>query len=81
MKKKVLMVMKSLCFVAEVVMLLFNIDIFTRFLKEKRKEAKKVKTYKDNVYQRGYEAGYKDRDLETINEWNNFQKHMGGRND
>lgn len=38
MKKKVLAVIMGVLFVADVVMTLFNIDIFTRFLKEKRKE-------------------------------------------
>lgn len=38
MKKKILAVVMGVLFVADVAMTLFNIDIFTRFLKEKRKE-------------------------------------------
>ena len=37
MKKKVLAVVMGVLFVADVVMTLFNFDIFSRFLKEKRK--------------------------------------------
>lgn len=38
MKKKVLTVIMGVLFVADVVMTLFNFDIFSRFLKEARKE-------------------------------------------
>ena len=38
MKKKVLAVVMGVLFVADVVMTLFNFDIFSRFIKEKRKE-------------------------------------------
>ena len=64
MKKKVLLVLRVIIFVAEVVMTLFNLDMFSRFCKERIKMKGVIKKYSDENYQKGYEAGYKDRNEE-----------------
>ena len=64
MKRKFLLVVKGIIFVAEVVMTLFNLDMFSRFCKERIKMKEVIKKYSDENYQKGYEAGYKDRDEE-----------------
>ena len=63
MKKKILAVVTVLLFLANVVMTLFNFDIFSRFLKEKRKENNE----KLMKYRRPYDAPYRRSYMDITN--------------
>lgn len=60
MKKVIVRILLGVMFVINVCTTLFNLDIFMRFLKEKRKEYRREKRVKDEAYNDGYNACYAD---------------------